>query len=156
MSDTGKYSNHGQTVNLSGTDYELKGLGIAEILSEGASHIRKAHIAQARAIADDMDIEGEDRVSFTLQWMKDNPAPAGDKLEEMALDYVASPNGVLQITAFALARQADIELEEATDIITRSDYSNLLEAAQVFFGGLIDLMGASKPSKKPVRKRKKR
>jgi hypothetical protein len=154
MSDTGKYSNHGQTVNLSGTDYELRGLGIAEILSEGAGHIRKAHISKARTTADEMGIDGEDRVSFTLQWLKDNPEPQGSELEELALDYVASPSGVLQITAFPLARQADIELEEATDIITRSDYINLLEAAQVFFGGLIDLMGNAK--KKPARKRAKK
>jgi hypothetical protein len=156
MSDTGKYSNHIQTVNLDGTDYQLKGLGIAEILSEGAQHVKQAHIAEAKETADEMGLESNDRVSFTLQWLKDNPYPEGAELEEMALDYIASPGGVLQITAFALARQADIELGEATDIITRSDYINLLEAAQVFFGGLIDLMGASKPSKKPVRKREKR
>lgn len=156
MSDTGKYSNHIQTVNLDGTDYELKGLGIAELLSEGAAHIKQAHIAEAKTTADEMGLEGPDRVSYTMAWLKENPYPEGSKLEEMSLDYVASPGGVLQITAVALARQADMELEEATDLITRSDYINLLEAAQVFFGGLIDLMGASKPSKKPARKRKKR
>jgi hypothetical protein len=146
--------NHGQTVNLAGTDYRLKGLGIAEILAEGANHIRKAHIAKARTIADDMDIEGEDRVAFTLKWIKDNPEPEGDVLEDMVLDYVASPSGVLQITAFALSRQADISLDEATDIITASDYVGMVQAAQVFFGGLIDLTGTAK--KKPARKRAKK
>jgi hypothetical protein len=150
--DVNAYSNHIKTVTLSGKDYKLRGLGIAELLSEGANHIRDQHIGKAKVIADKMDLQGGDRVDFLMRWLGENPEPAGSKLEDMVLDYVASPSGVLQITAFGLARQAEIGIEDAKDIITESNYDNMIAAAQVLFGGIIKL-GGTTAAKKQKRRR---
>jgi hypothetical protein len=156
MSDTGKYSNHPKEVTLSGNTYRLKGMGLGDITAEAASHVLDERLQEPKQAAQAMDLTGEEKVSFLLQWLEKNPEPTDSELEDMVADYITTNRGLFRLTAWGLAEQLDLSNEQAGDMLVDASAEELFNASQVIFGGLLSKAkrGANKtPAKKPRKKR---
>ena len=105
-----------------------------------------------------MELKGEEKVSFLLQWLEKNPEPTDSELEDMVADYITTPRGLFRLTGWGLAEQLDITNEEAGDLLVDASANELFDASQVIFGGLLSKAktGSNKtPAKKPRRKAKR-
>jgi len=151
MSDTGKYFNRLKDVTLSGNTFRLKGMGLAEILSDGEAGLKKKHLRRPKEYADAMDLVGKERTDFLLQWMKDNPESEGKELEEDVLDFAASAEGVEFILISGLSDQAGLARDEASAIVENLEPMELIELSSVMLGGWLDLGASAK--KKPLLQR---
>jgi len=158
MSDTGKYSNHPVDVALSGNVYRLKGMGLGDLTSEAANHVLDERLQEPKKAADAMELKGEEKVSFLLQWMEKNPEPTDSELESMVADYIATDRGLFRLTAWGISEQLEISKNQAEDMLVAADLDELFIVAQVIFGGLLNKAktGSNKtPKKKPRRKAKR-
>jgi hypothetical protein len=144
MSDTGKYLNKGSSVKVAGKKYKLRGLGLAEILSESANGLRKKRLKRPKEYADAMGLSEDQRAAFLVKWMKENPEPEPKENEEEALDFAATAEGVEYILSHGLADQSGMTMAEAQELVNGITPDELLHLSSALLGGWLDLSPQAK------------
>jgi len=150
--DARAYTHKPRTFSAKGIEFEVKPLGMGEILAEGEAMAEEAWYDRVKKMAALM--ETEERLEFFSMQMEKKPI---FEANEADLEQLSSPAGLNRLVVKSVMDSNGLTKSDAEALIvdaqSESGPETILDMAELVLGGLLSFAKKATPKKKPVKRK---